>query len=82
MEKKRRRDMKSDWRTLAFWESSQCVTLVAVKDLLRHISCCDRMPPSRVTGIIFVSTQSGDLVFSSLNLGQASFDIEAQSFSL
>ena len=53
-----------------------CVTLVAMKGLLHHISCRDWVPPSKVTCRVFASTWSGDLVSSSLDLGLASFDLE------
>ena len=53
--------------------------LVAVKDLLQCISCCDRVLPSRVTIGFFLKTRSGDLVSSSPNLGRASFNLEAWS---
>ena len=59
---------ENDGNALILWESGQCVTLVAVKDLLQRINWCDRVPPSRVIGRTFTSTQSGDLVSNSLNL--------------
>jgi len=65
-------------QSLALWESGQYVAFGALNDLLRRISCRDRVPPSGVTGRILASTWLDDLVSNSLNLGQASFDIEAQ----
>ena len=50
-----------------------------MKGQLRHISCRDRVPPSGLAGRILTSTWSGNLVFSSLNLGQAGFDVEARN---
>ena len=44
--------------------------LVAVKDLLQYISCCDRVLLSRVIVGFFLKTRSGDLVSSSPNLGR------------
>ena len=72
--------VENNGKTLALRKSGQCVALVVMKDLLQHISCHDRwVPPSRMTGRILTSTRSVDLIFSSLNFGQANFDIEAQS---
>jgi len=65
-----------DEQILVLQESNLCVALVAVKGLLRRISTLDKVPSSEVTGNILASTWSGDLVSSSLNLGQASFDVD------
>ena len=50
-----------------------------VKGLLQCISRRDRVLPSRMTGMIFASTRSGDLVSGLPNLGRASSDLEAVS---
>ena len=64
---------------LSFLGSLEGVTLVVVKGLLRCISRRDRVPPSRMTGRILVSTGSGDLVSELLDFGRANFDLEAVS---
>jgi len=66
---------------LSLRESGRCVALVALKlkDLLRRINCCDRVPLSRVTVGFLLQLDQGDLVFSPLNLGQVSFNVEARS---
>ena len=69
--------MGHDKQALTLWEFGRCVALVAVKDLLRGNRNRDMMSQSRVTGKILASTWSSDLVFGSLGLGQASFDLEA-----
>ena len=46
---------------------------------LRRISRRDRVPQSRMTNKILVSTGSGDLISKLLDLEQASLDLEAVS---
>ena len=72
---------KNKGQTLGLWEFDQSVTLVAVKDLSRCISCRDKVPLSRVTGRILSSTWSGALIFDSLGLGQESFALPWSLFS-
>ena len=74
-EKERGQD-ENDRQVLVLWESCLCITLIVVKDLLWSINFCDKVLPSRVTGRIFASTRSGDLVSNSLNLEWGSFDLE------
>ena len=50
--------------------------------LLRRISRCDSVLPSRMTGRILASTGSGILVYRLLDFGRASFDLEAVSLFL
>ena len=49
-------------RALTMRESGWCVTLVVVMNLLRHISCRDRVPPSGVIGRTPILTGADDLV--------------------
>jgi len=43
-EEKERRQEEDEGETLDFYELAGCITLVAVKGLLRCISCQDRVP--------------------------------------
>ena len=63
----------------SFRESERCAVLVIMKGLLWRISHRDGVLLSRMTGQILVSTRSGDLVFSLLNLGRGSIVLEAWS---
>ena len=72
MEEKERRQEVNDGQNLGLQESSWSIALVAMKNLLWYISCCDKVSPSRITSRILASTRSGDLISNSLNLEQAS----------
>ena len=78
--KKRREDRRRIKDTLLLSRClADCVTLVPVNDMLQHLSYCDKVLLLRVISRILASIWSGDLVFSSLDLRQASFDLEAWS---
>ena len=64
---------------LALHESSLLRRISSREGLLRGISCRDRVSPSGVTCKILSSTWSGNLISNSLNLRQASFNVEARS---
>ena len=64
-------------QALSSRESEWWIALVAMNELLRRISHCDRVPPSRMTVRILASTGLGDLIFELLDFRRASFDVKA-----
>ena len=56
-------------RALSMRESSWCVTLIVVMNLLRHIRYRDRVPPSRTVWRTSAPTRADDLARSHLIFG-------------
>ena len=52
----------TDGQALIMWESSWCTILVVVIDLLQHITCRDRVPPSGMISRALVLIGADDLV--------------------